>query len=296
MKVNILDYIDKMQIMYGDKEPSSMVQEPRNMYNQGQLVQPNDDGSRPGYKGNPLKGYDRKTRRTDFGVTKVGKDGKYDSETVDRKITKNIYTDKATGKKIIVYKVKIISSPSSIGGKQIAGISGDYKTLLSGPDKTEFSTLKEAQAARDKYYKKNPIKIRTKDPTKDKISRDNRRFHEKKKGGVESHKTAKKGSGFVKGHAGNIFGVNEIRPNEIIYTDEKLNTLMSEKDKVIATQQKNIETLEGQLNELVNENKRLSQSVEMLQEEHSELNEKLITTKGELTDKEDLMKEAFESS
>lgn len=77
---------------------------------------------------------------------------------------------------------------------------------------------------------------------------------------------------------------------------EMIDSKLTEKDKVIATQQKNIETLEGQLNELVNENKRLSQSVEMLQEEHSELNEKLITTKGELTDKEDLMKEAFESS
>ena len=31
MKVNILDYIDKMQVMYGDKDPSSMAQEPRNM-------------------------------------------------------------------------------------------------------------------------------------------------------------------------------------------------------------------------------------------------------------------------
>jgi len=33
----------------------AMVQGPRNMYNQGQLVQPNADGSRPGYSGN--KGY-----------------------------------------------------------------------------------------------------------------------------------------------------------------------------------------------------------------------------------------------
>ena len=47
--VNILDYIDKMQVMYGDKDPSSMAQEPRNMFADGQLVRPNDDGSRPGY-------------------------------------------------------------------------------------------------------------------------------------------------------------------------------------------------------------------------------------------------------
>jgi hypothetical protein len=48
--IDILKYIDEMQVMYGDKDPSSMVQEPRNMYAQGQLVQPSDDGSRPGYK------------------------------------------------------------------------------------------------------------------------------------------------------------------------------------------------------------------------------------------------------
>jgi hypothetical protein len=113
--IDILKYIDEMQVMYGDKEPSSMDQEPRNMYNQGssvdhavrtidpvqdsgnkieevlkaygryrgsrkgkrpmkfknffelystenfaaggsagQLVQPNDDGSRPGYQGDDV--------------------------------------------------------------------------------------------------------------------------------------------------------------------------------------------------------------------------------------------------
>jgi len=46
-----------------DYNPSSMVPGPRNMYNQGQLVQPNADGSRPGYSGLPT------------GITKV--DGGY---------------------------------------------------------------------------------------------------------------------------------------------------------------------------------------------------------------------------
>jgi len=51
---DILNYIDKMQEMYGDK-PSSMVQEPRNMYAGGQLVQPSNDGSRPGYAGTSVE-------------------------------------------------------------------------------------------------------------------------------------------------------------------------------------------------------------------------------------------------
>ena len=37
MKVNILDYIDKMQEMYEGK-PSSMAQEPRNMADGGQII------------------------------------------------------------------------------------------------------------------------------------------------------------------------------------------------------------------------------------------------------------------
>ena len=35
--------------------PRPMNQGPRNMYNQGQLVQPNNDGSRPGYAGDPVE-------------------------------------------------------------------------------------------------------------------------------------------------------------------------------------------------------------------------------------------------
>jgi len=42
--MNILDYINRINELYGN-------QEPRNMYSQGQLVTPNVDGSRPGYKG-----------------------------------------------------------------------------------------------------------------------------------------------------------------------------------------------------------------------------------------------------
>ena len=43
---DILDYIDKMQIMYGDKEPSSMVPEPRSNYADGLKVDPVADSGR----------------------------------------------------------------------------------------------------------------------------------------------------------------------------------------------------------------------------------------------------------
>ena len=41
--IDILKYIDEMQVMYGDKEPSSMVQEPRSNYSNGLSVDPERD-------------------------------------------------------------------------------------------------------------------------------------------------------------------------------------------------------------------------------------------------------------
>ena len=204
------------------KMSSAMVQEPRNMYAAGQLVKNTDNGSRPGYKGDPLDGYDRATRKLDKGVTKIS------SERVSSKIMKHIYLDKATGNKIEVFKVKITDQPSNKGGKMKAGKGGDYKTLLS----EEFSTLEEAIQSRDNYFEENPSK-RIKDPEKQKISKDDRRSNIKKNQGVESYKTSTQGSGVVKGHSGNIFGVNEIKPEEIIYTDETINSKMSNKDGVV---------------------------------------------------------------
>ena len=81
--VNILDYIDKMQVMYGDKDPSSMVQEPRNMYASGMLVKPNADGSRPGYAKNKMSGSEeqqagnvakKKARLSKIGELFINKD------------------------------------------------------------------------------------------------------------------------------------------------------------------------------------------------------------------------------
>ena len=44
-----------LEMYEDDYNPSSMVPGPRNMYAGGQLVQPNADGSRPGYAGDPVE-------------------------------------------------------------------------------------------------------------------------------------------------------------------------------------------------------------------------------------------------
>ena len=59
--------IESILEMYEDDynpDPRPMAQEPRNMYSDGQLVQPNIDGSRPGYNGkkNYVSGYSEKAR------------------------------------------------------------------------------------------------------------------------------------------------------------------------------------------------------------------------------------------
>jgi hypothetical protein len=50
---NILDWIEEKKQQYESPGPRTMAQEPRNMYNQGQLVRNTADGSRPRYNGRP---------------------------------------------------------------------------------------------------------------------------------------------------------------------------------------------------------------------------------------------------
>ena len=223
---SILDYLKVFNNINKRKayEPRTMAQEPRIGLQGGQLVQNTVDGSRPGYKGDPLKGYDRMSKKTDFGVTKMNAEGTADSSTVDKKIKKIIYTDKATGKKITVFKVKITSEPSQAKGTKV--VKGDYKTLLSGPDKTEFSTLKEAQNARDKWYKKNPSPHKVEpDPDADYKTKRKREAAIKKNLGVVDYQTGTRN--VVKGHASNIYGKNIIKPSNIIYTPKEINALMA---------------------------------------------------------------------
>jgi len=52
-----------LEMYEDDYNPSSKVPGPRNMYNQGQLVQPNTDGSRPGYSGEDSYNIERAKKR-----------------------------------------------------------------------------------------------------------------------------------------------------------------------------------------------------------------------------------------
>ena len=123
------------------QQPRTMAQEPRMGL---------DDGGRIGFKENPLKNFDRKTRSPHKGITKVSK-----PISVSGNVKKITYLDKATGKKITVYKAVVQDSPKKINKKVKAGIEGNYKTQNIG----EFSTLEEAENAVTTYRKDNPKKI-----------------------------------------------------------------------------------------------------------------------------------------
>ena len=107
-------------------------------------------GGRIGFKEDPLKNFDRYTRSPHKGVTKVSK-----PIPVSGNVKKITYLDKATGKKITVYKAVVQDSPKKINKKVKAGIEGNYKTQNIG----EFSTLEEAENAVTTYRKDHPKKI-----------------------------------------------------------------------------------------------------------------------------------------
>jgi hypothetical protein len=176
------------------------------MFADGQLVQPNADGSRPGYKGEKF-------------LVKID-DPKKLGNVIEQKFievtgSKNRpETYKKTGVKKTLYKPQIIVK---------------NKTVLT----SDFGTKDAATAAVKKYREKNPIKnappdLKTLDKQKKKKYLDNKERTKKisKQGGVESFETGDKI--IHKGHSQNIDNPNvKIKPGNIIYTPQKINQSMA---------------------------------------------------------------------
>ena len=105
-----------MQEMYGDN-PSSTVPGPRNMYAQGQLVQPNAAGSRPGYSGLPE------------GITKTPA-GNYKAHLKRSDNTLNITKKSLSEAKAILEKFKK-NNPVKKRTTETTSISGDRLKVLN---------------------------------------------------------------------------------------------------------------------------------------------------------------------
>jgi hypothetical protein len=185
----------------------ALVQGSRNMYAQGQLVQPNADGSRPGYAGD------------ETFLVKIGNPKKLknviEQEFIEVTGSKNRpETYRKTGVKKTLYKPQIV-----VGNK----------TVLT----TDFGSKDDATAAVEKYRKTTPIKnappdLNTLDEKKKKKYLDKRKRSAKiiAGGGVEDFAT---GDNVIhKGHAQNINNPDvPIKPSNIIYTPEKINRSMA---------------------------------------------------------------------
>ena len=167
----------------------------------------------------PLAGLDRKTREPGKGIKKIK------IESVEENIKKITYLNKETGETIDIYKALISDAPKKIDGKQIAGVGGDYKTLLSG----EFSTLEEAQKARDNFREKNPKKYPEKDPNKDYASKEKRRAAEKATQGRIIAFGAPEG--YVAHHMKPLAGRLDMTDRDIAIVSERMNAKMSKFDK-----------------------------------------------------------------
>jgi hypothetical protein len=177
------------------------------MYAQGQLVQPNADGSRPGYAGD------------ETFLVKIGNPKKLknviEQEFIEVTGSKNRpETYRKTGVKKTLYKPQIV-----VGNK----------TVLT----TDFGSKDDATAAVEKYRKTTPIKnappdLNTLDEKKKKKYLDKRKRSAKiiAGGGVEDFAT---GDNVIhKGHAQNINNPDvPIKPSNIIYTPEKINRSMA---------------------------------------------------------------------
>jgi len=167
----------------------------------------------------PLAGLDRMTRGPNRGVKKIK------IETIEENIKKITYLNKETGETIDVYKTLISDAPKKIKGKQVAGIGGDYKTLLS----EEFGSLEEARKARDDFRKKRPKNIPEKDPTKDYAAKEKRKTAERAtQGRLITFKAPK---GYVAHHMKPLAGRLDMTDRDIAIVSERMNAKMSKFDK-----------------------------------------------------------------
>jgi len=167
----------------------------------------------------PLAGLDRMSREPGKGIKKIK------IESVEENIKKITYLNKETGETIDIYKALISDAPKKIDGKQIAGVGGDYKTLLS----EEFSTLEEAQKARNDFREKNPKKYPEKDPNKDYASKEKRRAAEKATQGRIIAFGAPEG--YVAHHMKPLAGRLDMTDRDIAIVSERMNAKMSKFDK-----------------------------------------------------------------
>ena len=145
-----------LEMYEDDYNPSSTVPGPRNMYNQGQLVQPNADGSRPGYSGDAIKlpdSPDAGTKAVGGGVYEVtSKKGFKTYYAKVRGEKKSFGKDKEAAENFV--KEELAKPDTRKLKKSVIDIQSESGTLLEQPKyKTNLTkALDEVTALQEKGY------------------------------------------------------------------------------------------------------------------------------------------------
>ena len=145
-----------LEMYEDDYNPSSKVPGPRNMYNQGQLVQPNADGSRPGYSGDAIKlpdSPDAGTKAVGGGVYEVtSKKGFKTYYAKVRGEKKSFGKDKEAAENFV--KEELAKPDTRKLKKSVIDIQSESGTLLEQPKyKTNLTkALDEVTALQEKGY------------------------------------------------------------------------------------------------------------------------------------------------
>jgi len=249
----------------------SMVQGPRNMYNQGQLVQPSDgsrlqyDGSKESQVINAYKILKNKLNRNPTRIEMV--DAGFDATTVDKWTKKNNlelikaqYTQEFQDKRIKGLKKslktkkydKLVVHDGKIKGPNslVKAYLKDLKKRFKYPhDSKKYKQALEAGKvlSNSQLMEKYNLSLNSVERLNSVLTKSNKLKYPKQtyegslkiiKDQTDKRETAikerdgsvkfKKGTKeFPKGHAGNIYGNNLIKPGEIIYTPQKVNVAMA---------------------------------------------------------------------
>ena len=158
--------IEKILTMYEDDyNPISTVPGPRNMYNQGQLVQPNADGFRPGYSGQKqtIKGTGKDAGNVTTYVGPRDNQIRYigSQEYIDKIRKDNPKFGKVPGSRSVhqqrADKAAVNKEAIKKNFKDILGIDVEIgkNNLITGKGLTEELKKKIANA-QVRYRKKNP--------------------------------------------------------------------------------------------------------------------------------------------
>jgi len=264
-KKRMREYFETNQITTASNINRPEGAEVRQIFEDFNFRNPLADGGRTGFKrGTPpggsrprtdleLENLTRKEQMKETGKVSKAVSGFKNLPGYDN-ITYSDFKNKKTGQIIRKYGVRVRVQDKNV--QKIGTTGAKYRNI---------DTLEEAIALRDEFRKENPANIKPRDPTKDYISKDERRKFEKLKQGRMIKFGADKG--YVVHHMLPLAGREDVTTSDLAVISDRMNAELAQFDKP--------------MNKLVNEAYALdyskTESLKRLDEINKELNGYLKT-------------------